>query len=88
MRAIMVMSSTKRKVTMTKNTNKEQAPKGPTLRIKETGNKLYNFVMFSAESIGAFILFTSGNTTSLKVLAAVLVVDAAVHASRLIAVVK
>lgn len=87
----MLMSSTKRKVTMTtkaNKTNQDKAPKGPTLRIKETSVKLYNFVMFAAEAIGAFILFTSGNTQALHVLAGVLVVDAAVHASRLVAVVK
>lgn len=76
---------------MSKTNKTEDAPKkaqGPKLQLKESFMKGYNFVMFLAPAIAAYILIVNGNTTSLKVLAGVLLVDAAVHVWKLVAVVK
>lgn len=73
------------------NNNKEQTPKKVKtnqLQVKESAAKLYNFVMLSGAAIAAYILYFNGNTTSLKVLAGVLVIDAVAHAWKLVAVVK
>jgi hypothetical protein len=77
---------------MTKNTNtKEKAPKeqtSPKLQLKQSFLKAHNFVMFLGTAIGSYVLYFDGNTLSLKIVAGVLVVDAARHAYKLIAVVK
>lgn len=74
---------------MSKST-KENAPKeqGPKLQLKDSFFKVFNFVMFLGPAIGAYILWFNGNTPSLKAVAVVLVVDAAVHVWKLVAVVK
>lgn len=75
---------------MSKQT-KEQTPaksESKKLQLKESFLKVYNFLMFLGTAIGAYVLYFNGNTVSLKVVAGVLVIDAAVHAYRLVAVVK
>lgn len=62
--------------------------KGPKLQLKESLLKVYNFTMFLGGAIGAYILWFNGNTVSLKVVACVLVIDAAVHVWKLVAVIK
>lgn len=87
----MKLVNLKRKVTtMSKSTKTTEAPKeqGPKLQLKESFSKLYNTIMFVGPGIGAYILWFSGQTTSLKVLAVVLAIDAAAHAYKLVAVVK
>lgn len=76
---------------MSKQTNTTEAPKkaqGPKLQLKESFMKGYNFLMFLAPAVAAYIFVVNGNSTELKVLASVLLVDAAVHVWKLIAVVK
>jgi len=76
---------------MSNNNNKSEAPakkQGPKLQLKESFLKCYNFVMFVGPTIAAYILIVNGNTPSLKVLAGVLLIDAAVHVWKLVAVVK
>lgn len=69
--------------------NKEKPVKsGPKLQMKLTLLKGYNFTMFIGCSIATYILVVHGNTDSLKVLAGILAIDAAVHAYKLVAVVE
>lgn len=65
-----------------------EKPQGPKLHLKDSGYKFWNFLMFSVLAIAAYILWFSGQTTTLKVLAVGVAVDAAIHAYKLVAVVK
>lgn len=58
------------------------------LQVKATGLKSFNFLMFLACGLAAYILAFNGNTVALKILAGVLIVDATVHVYKLVAVVK
>lgn len=73
-----------------KNNNKVEKPAktGKKLQTKQTLLKGYNFTMFIGCGIATYILVMNGNTTSLKVLAGILAIDAAVHAYKLVAVVE
>lgn len=72
----------------TKQTDTTPKVSGPKLQLKESFMKGYNFLMFLAPAIAAYIFVVNGNSTELKVLAGVLLVDAAVHVWKLVAVVK
>lgn len=73
---------------MSKQTKEQPVKTGPKLQMKQSFMKAYDFTMFIGASIGAYILYFNGNSPSLKVVAGVLVVDAAIHAYKLVAVVK
>jgi hypothetical protein len=83
------MLTNKRKVKqMSKQIKEAPVKKGPTLQLKQSFLRGYDFLMFLGATIGAYILYFNGNTTALKVVAGVLVLDAAVHMYKLVAVVK
>lgn len=71
-----------------KQEDKAQTEQKSKLQLKESGLKIYNFLMFLGTSIGAYILHFNGNSQVLDVVAVILLVDAAVHVYKLVAVVK
>lgn len=76
---------------MSKSTKSETPvvkKQGPKLHLKESFLKCYNFVMFLGPAIAAYMLWFNGNSQGLKVIAGVLIVDAAVHVWKLVAVIK
>lgn len=72
----------------TKQPEAKPVKQGPKFHLKESFLKLYNFVMFLGPSIAAYVLWFNGNSQGLKVIAGVLIVDAAVHVWKLVAVIK
>ncbi len=70
------------------NTKEKPVDSGSKLQLKDTFFKLYNLAMFVGPAISAYVLWFNGNTMTLQGLAAVLAIDAAAHAYKLIAVVK
>lgn len=87
MRAIMVMSLTKGN-TMTKSNKTNETPQSPKLQIKESLIGILTLGVIVAESIATYVLYFSGQTTSLKIVAGVLIADAAVRAGKAFTVVK
>ncbi len=73
---------------MSKQTKTIDTPQGPKLQIKDSLCGLFTLGVIVAESIAAYVLYFSGQSTSLKVVAGVLVVDAAVRAAKAFTVVK
>ena len=72
----------------TKEVKPTPTKNSPKLQLKQSFLRGYDFLMFLGASIGAYILYFNGNTVALKVVAGVLVLDAAVHMYKLVAVVK
>lgn len=72
---------------MSKQTKTETST-GPKLQIKDSLIGILNLGVIVAESIAAYVLYFSGQTMSLKVVAGVLVADAAVRAAKAFTVVK
>lgn len=87
MRAIMVMSLTKGKH-MTKSNKTEKASQGPKLQVKDSLIGILNLGVIVAEAIAAYVLYFSGQTMSLKVVAGIILADAAVRATKAFTVIK
>lgn len=73
---------------MTKSNKTDKAPQGPKLQVKDSLIGILNLGVIVAESIAAYVLYFSGQTMSLKVVAGILVADAAVRAAKAFTVVK
>ena len=71
--------------TSTKNPTEKTGPK---LQVKDSLCGLFTLGVIVAESIAAYVLYFSGNSNSLKVVAGVLVVDAGFRATKAFMVVK
>lgn len=73
---------------MTKSNKTEKAPQGPKLQVKESLVGIFTLGVIVAESIAAYVLYFSGQSTSLKVIAGILVADAAIRATKAFTVVR
>lgn len=76
------------RITQMSKQTKTETPQGPKLQVKDSLIGVYNLAVIVAESIAAYVLYFSGQTLSLKIVAGALVVDAGVRAMKAFTVVK
>ncbi len=73
---------------MSKNNTNEPVKTGQKLQLKESAVGILTLGAIVAEAVAAYVLYFSGNTTSLKAVAIALVVDASVRAAKSFIVIR